>query len=99
MLIGPGQTQLTVTPVRPSSTARLFVRPITPCLLAVYAVRPAVAMRPSVEAMLTTRPAPDATRWGRAARIIRAWAVRFTSNVAAHASSKSASERAGAGQP
>ena len=33
--IGPGQMQLTVTPVRPSSTARLLVRPITPCLLAV----------------------------------------------------------------
>ena len=32
--IGPGQTQLTVTPVRPSSTANDFVSPITPAFVA-----------------------------------------------------------------
>jgi hypothetical protein len=35
LLIGPGHTQLTVTPVRPSSTASDRVSPTTPCLAAV----------------------------------------------------------------
>ena len=33
--IGPGQMQLTVIPWRPSSTAKLFVSPTTPALVAV----------------------------------------------------------------
>src|SRR4026208_958758 len=58
--MGPGQIQLTVTPRRPSSTARDRVSPITPCLLAVYGLIPAVAPRPSVEAIVTMRPRPRA---------------------------------------
>ena len=38
--IGPGQMQLTVTPCRPSSTAKLFVNPTTPAFVAAYAANP-----------------------------------------------------------
>ena len=55
--IGPGQTQFTVTPCGPSSTASDRVSPTTPCLLTVYGERKGVAPRPSVEAMFTIRPA------------------------------------------
>ena len=36
VLIGPGQMQLTVIPLGPSSKASDLVKPITPCLAAVY---------------------------------------------------------------
>ena len=53
--IGPGHTQFTVMPSRPSSTASDRVSPITPCLAAVYGLSPDVAPSPSVDAMLTMR--------------------------------------------
>ena len=51
--MGPGQIQLTVIPSFPSLVANDLVKPITPCLAAVYGLAPGVAPKPSVEEMLT----------------------------------------------
>src|SRR5437867_4484247 len=52
----PGQMALTVIPCAACVMARCFVRPTTPCLLAVYAGPPPEPTRPATEAMLTMRP-------------------------------------------
>ena len=51
--MGPGQIQLTVIPVEPSSLAKDLVKPITPCLAAVYELLRGVAPSPSVEEIFT----------------------------------------------
>src|SRR4051812_16075441 len=89
VLIGPGQTQFAVTPLGPSSTASERVRPITPCLAAVYAGMPAVAPSPSVDATLTIRPRPSRRRSSSAARTKPVYAVRLMASVVLHARSKS----------
>ncbi len=90
--IGPGQMQFTVMPCRPNSTAILRVRPVTPAFEAEYAAMPAVATIASVDAMFTTRPPWGARRrWSSVARTSRAYAVRLTDRVVAHASSKDSS--------
>ena len=53
VLIGPGQMQLTVRPVEPNSLAKDLVKPMTPCLAAVYGLLRGVAPRPSVEEIFT----------------------------------------------
>src|SRR6266850_86760 len=52
----PGQIALIVIPCAACVMARCFVRPTTPCLLAVYAGPPPEPTRPATEAMLTMRP-------------------------------------------
>src|SRR5580704_5515911 len=56
--ITPGHTALTRILVRAFSSAAVFVRPITPCLLAVYAAAPADPIMPIIDDMFTIAPPP-----------------------------------------
>ena len=76
LMIAMSAPAFTVTPERPSSTARARVRPTTPCLLAVYAEMNGVAPRASLEAVLTMRPSPFRRRSSTQARASRAPGLR-----------------------
>ena len=74
--IPPGTSR--VTPTRPaSSVASARVKPTTPNFEAQYAVASPTALRPSVDATVTTRP-PRSSRCGRAARTTAAVPKRLT---------------------
>ena len=63
----PGQIALAVILRGANSRARALVKPITPCLLAQYAVYPGTPNLPSTEEMLMTLP-PSGRR-GAASRV------------------------------
>src|SRR3954467_336770 len=67
----PGQTALTVTPLRATSTAADRTRPSTPCLLAAYAPTCASPRLATTDATTTTRPHPAVVIAGRARRTHR----------------------------
>lgn len=54
--VAPGQIALHVIPYRPTSSARVRVKPITPCLAAAYAPSFGIPMSPPTEAILIMRP-------------------------------------------
>ncbi|MOA31448.1 hypothetical protein D3C78_1526080 [compost metagenome] len=58
VLIGPGSTALTRTPLDAASAAAVRVRPITACLDMMYGASPGPAEIPASEDMLTIAPLP-----------------------------------------
>src|SRR3954471_10901026 len=83
----PGQTALTVTPVRATSEAAVRTSPRTPCLLAVYAAIRADPTLPATDAITTTRPKPASVIAGSARRRHRNGAVRLRSSIRCQSSS------------
>ncbi len=91
--VAPGQTALAVTPRRPRSTASERVKPISACLDVAYGPRPRPAASPSVDATLTMRPAPLASRSSRHARTVVMAPVRFTASARSHSRTYPSSSR------
>src|SRR5215469_17188993 len=56
--VQPGHSALTRTPVRPHSTASVFVSETTAALAAPYGARNGAAAMPATEATLITEPTP-----------------------------------------
>src|ERR1700677_4593917 len=56
--ITPGHTALIRIPLLAFSSAAVFVNPITPCLLALYAPAPTDPIKPVTDAMFTMAPPP-----------------------------------------
>src|SRR5439155_26015025 len=76
--------QIALMPCALPSAATASVKPMTPYLETVYAVRPgnfSVAYTPERDAMLTIRPWPALRIAGNAARQHRNEPVRLTANV------------------
>src|SRR3954447_3328352 len=88
-----------VTPTRPAvSAASARVKPTTPNFEAQYAVASLTALRPSVEATVTTRP-PVRSRCGSAARTTAAVPSRFTTTTRSQVSAGTSSRRPQASVP
>src|SRR3954470_6910205 len=84
-----------VTPTRPAvSSARARLKPITPNLLAQYAVASDTALCARVEATVTTRPALR-SRAGSAARTTAAVPSRLIVTIRSHVSPATSSSRPG----
>src|SRR5690242_18461470 len=65
--VEPGETQFTVTPLRPTPGASAFVIPITPALAAEYETCDGSPTRAASEAIDTIRPKPLAHIFATAA--------------------------------
>src|SRR3954471_3438646 len=88
-----------VTPTRPAvSAASARVKPTTPNFEAQYAVASPTALRPSVEATVTTRP-PVRSRCGSAARTTAAVPSRFIATTRSQVSAGTSSRRPQASVP
>ena len=83
----PGQTALTRTPRPPHSAARVRVRPIRPCLLALYAARSEIPSNPGTELTFTMLPETRSSIVFPNSRHIRNGLVRLTASVRFQSSS------------
>ena len=96
----PGQTALTRIPSRACPLAADFVRPMTPCLLALYAGARADPMTPTIEAVLTMAPPPCAAMWRISCLRQRHTPVKFTARIRSQsASASSVSDPIGPSMP
>src|SRR5580658_7082339 len=60
--VNPGHTALIRIPFLAFSRAAVFVSPITPCLLALYAAAPTEPTKPRIDDMFTMAPPPPCLR-------------------------------------